>query len=248
MEDFNFRAARGEAVANLEEAAGIAGGDDGRAGGGDVVEFSPQKLAGHFGLDEVVNSGAAAAPHRFGKRHDVEARYVGEKFAGLGGDFLAVAEVAGVVIGDARFGGRFFGRAEADVDEPFADVLHFLGPLPGPGGIERIVVEEAVEMFEVRSAAGGVGDDGVERVEVELVEEAPGEIFRLFVFAVVGEERSATALRGRRNDRAAVGKKDVGGVAVDVAVDQILDAAGEEADVVGGRFLIASCALRAPGQ
>ena len=101
MGDFDFHAARGEAVANLHEAPRIAGGDDGRAGGGDVVEFPLQKFIGHFGLDEVVDARAAAAPHRFGQRRDVEARYFGEKFAGLGGDFLAVAEVAGVVIGDA---------------------------------------------------------------------------------------------------------------------------------------------------
>ena len=101
MHDLELDAARGEAVADLEQAAGIARGDDGCAGVGDMVEFALEKFVGHFGLDEVVDAGAAAAPHRFGQRLEVEAGDFFEQFARLDGDFLAVAEMAGVVIGDA---------------------------------------------------------------------------------------------------------------------------------------------------
>ena len=101
MHDFDLGAAGGEAVLDLEEAAGVAGGDDGGAGGGNVVELALLEFPGHFGLDEVVDAGAAAAPHRLGQRHEVEAGDGGEELAGLCGDFLAVAEVAGVVVGDA---------------------------------------------------------------------------------------------------------------------------------------------------
>ena len=91
-------------------------------------------------------------------------------------------------------------------------------------------------MLEVRAAAGGVGDDGVERVEVELVEQAAGVVLRHLVLAVVGVERAAAGLVRRRDDGAAVGEQDVGGVAVDVAVDEVLHAAGEQADAVTSRY------------
>ena len=233
MDDFDFDAARGEAVADLEEATRIAGGDDGGAGGRDMVEFTLQKFVGHFGLDEVVDARAAAAPHRFGQRHHLQAGNFREEFARLGGDFLAVAEMAGVVIGDAGLRTRLFRRAKIDLDEPFADVPDFPGPLRRLGRVTRIVLEEAVEMLEMRSATGGIGDDGVEPVEIELVEEAAGVALGHFIFAVVGVKRSAAALRRGRENRATVGAQDVGGVAVDVAVDEVLDAAGEEADPVG---------------
>ena len=73
VEGFDFGAAGGEAVLDLEEAAGVAGGDDGRSGGGDVVELALEEFVGHFGLDEVVDAGAAAAPHGFGEGLEVEA-------------------------------------------------------------------------------------------------------------------------------------------------------------------------------
>ena len=57
MDDLDLDPARGEAVAYLEQASRIAGGDDGRAGGRDVVELPPQKFAGHFGLDRTPNLG-----------------------------------------------------------------------------------------------------------------------------------------------------------------------------------------------
>ena len=44
----------------LEEAAGVGGGDDGCAGGLDVVEFALEELVGHFRLDEVVDAGGAS--------------------------------------------------------------------------------------------------------------------------------------------------------------------------------------------
>jgi len=48
------------AVDELEEAAGVGGGDDGCAGGLDVVEFALEELVGHFRLDEVVDAGGAS--------------------------------------------------------------------------------------------------------------------------------------------------------------------------------------------
>src|ERR1700733_14554006 len=102
MHRVDVEAALAEAVLDLEEAAGVAGGDDRGAGGGDVVDFALKELVGHLGLDEVVDAGAATTPHGFGERLEVEAGDAREQFAWLGGDFLAVAEMAGVVVGDGR--------------------------------------------------------------------------------------------------------------------------------------------------
>src|SRR5260221_7765390 len=100
-------------------------------------------------------------------------------------------------------------------------------------------------MFEVRTASCRVGDDGVEPVEVEMIEEFSRVVLREFILAVVGVERSAAALGGRRDDSAAVGEQGIGGVAGDVAVNQGPPAAGGEADAIGC-ILIASFRLRAP--
>lgn len=188
MDHLDFDAARGQAVLNLEHTTRIAGGHDGRPGAGDMVEFPLQKFVGHFGLDQVVNSRAAATPHRFGQRRQLQAGDFRQQFARLDGDFLPVAKMTGVMVGHARFRARIFRRAKVDLDEPFADVLHLLRPLRRFGRVTRIVPEKAVEMLEVRSATGGVGDDGVEPVEIEVIEETAGKIFRRFIFAVVRVE------------------------------------------------------------
>ena len=42
------------------EAAGVAGGDDARAGRFEIFEFAVEELAGHFGFGDVIDAGAAA--------------------------------------------------------------------------------------------------------------------------------------------------------------------------------------------
>ena len=74
----------GEAEGELEEAAGIAGGDDGGAGCGDVGELALEEFVGHFGLGDVVDAGAAAAPHGFGESAHFEAGDLARGFRGAG--------------------------------------------------------------------------------------------------------------------------------------------------------------------
>ena len=122
----------------LQQATGVARGDDVRAGGSDVFELSVEEFVRHFRLGQVVNARAAATPIGFGKLDQLEIRNRPQQLARLGGDFLAVAEVAGFVVGhdlfelgagarlalpnsDAGLGCRIF-------DEPFVDVLHLLRP------------------------------------------------------------------------------------------------------------------------
>ena len=67
MHALNLLATGGEAVGDLEEAARIPSSKDGRASFRDVIQLSLEELVGHFGLDEVVDAGAAAAPGAFGQ-------------------------------------------------------------------------------------------------------------------------------------------------------------------------------------
>lgn len=70
MNDADGERGVAEAVLDLEEATWIAGGDDIGAGGFDVGHLAMEEVIGHFGLNEVVNAGAAAAPGAFRKFHE----------------------------------------------------------------------------------------------------------------------------------------------------------------------------------
>ena len=67
MEDFLIGFVDGGAGAELEEAAGVGGGDDGCVGGFRVVHFFGEQLEGCFGLGDVVDSGGTAANLRAGQ-------------------------------------------------------------------------------------------------------------------------------------------------------------------------------------
>ena len=151
----------GEAVLELEVAAGVGGGDGGGGGGGEVGEFSGEEFGGLLGLGDVIDAGAAAAPRGFWEFGEGEAGDEFEELAGLGGDFLAVAEVAGFVVGDGGFSAAGGGGAAADFDEVFVDVFDFEVPCVGAGGVGGVFGEEVAVFFEVGAAAAGVGDDGV---------------------------------------------------------------------------------------
>ena len=173
-----------------------------------------------FRLRDVVDAGAAAAPRGLGEFPESEARDESEKLAGLHADFLAVAQVAGFVIGDGGFtaaGGR---GAAAGFDQKFVDVLDLRVPGVGAGSVGRIVGQEVAVFFEMGAAAAGVGDDGVEIGDGEEVELAAGEETGGIQVPIVGVEGAAAGLDGRSEDFAVVGEEDVRGVAVDVREDE----------------------------
>ena len=95
-----------EAVFELEVAAGIGGRDDARAGGEDVADLPLLEPAGGFGLGDVVDARAAAAPLGLGTLTEFDAGDRTQDGARLGGDFLSVAEVAAFVVGDGGRRGR----------------------------------------------------------------------------------------------------------------------------------------------
>ena len=68
------------------------------------------------------------------------------------------------------------------------NVFHFEIPFVRALGVGGIVGEESGVMFQVRTAAGGVGDDGVEFGGRKLIDVAAGEDLGELPFAVVRVE------------------------------------------------------------
>ena len=190
-----------------------------------------------FRLRDVVDAGAAAAPGGFREFGEGEPGDEFEQLAGLGGDFLAVAKVAGFVISDGSFAAASPRGAATVFDKVFVDVLDLGIPVMGTGGIGRIIGKEVAVFFQVGAAATGVGDDGVEFPDGKEVQLAAGEGAGGFEVAIVGVQGAATGLDGRREDLAAIGEEDIGGVAIDVRKCQVLDTTGEKGDTAVRRSL-----------
>ncbi len=64
MEDLDGRARRGEALRDLDDAAGVRGDHRIGAGGPHVGHLAGLQARGHLGLHEIVGAGRAAAPVR----------------------------------------------------------------------------------------------------------------------------------------------------------------------------------------
>lgn len=79
------------AVEDLQHAAGVAGGDDGRAGALDVLQLAVEQFTRLLGLRDVVDARTAAAPGALGQLGDLQAGDPAQHFARLCGDLLAVA-------------------------------------------------------------------------------------------------------------------------------------------------------------
>ena len=122
---------------DLEDAADVAGGDDVGPGRLDVVHLAAAEPLGHLGLGQVVGPRGAAADLALFERDELQAGDHPEQLPGLGADLLAVAEVAGVVIGDLHRQ-RVRRRDRAELDEELGDVPD-LGdePLGGRRGRRR---------------------------------------------------------------------------------------------------------------
>ena len=128
MDDAHVLLRLAEAGLELHGAAGVAGGADLRAGLGQMAELAVQKFLRHLGLRDVVDARAAAAPVGFGQFHEVQTGNGAQQFARRLGNFLAVAKVAGLMVGHAFRRRGTGGMLQADLREPFVDVLQFLGP------------------------------------------------------------------------------------------------------------------------
>ena len=113
MDDAELHPSLFGAVFDLQKASRISSGHDGCARGFDVAQLALEEVVGHFGLDEIVDACAAAAPGAFGQFDQVQSGNGFKKLAGLSRNFLAVAEVAGFVVGDGRVRCPPFSRDDA---------------------------------------------------------------------------------------------------------------------------------------
>ena len=249
-----FLAGSAETAAELHEAAGV-GGDDGvGVGGEEMGDFAIAELLGGFGLEEIVDAGGAAAEGGFGDFGDLEAGDSGEQLARLLIDALRVAEMAGVVVGDAdrewiARGWRMTFKG-FEFREDFGDVAAFCGEGAGARGPVGIVAEEMAVLLHGGTAAGGVDDDGFDLGLLKERDDAAGHFGGLVFEAGVDHECSAAGLICGGDDFTAFGGQDSGGCGVDVREEDLLNAAGEHAYAAarsgggsGARWLLA-CEVR----
>ncbi len=110
------------------------------------------------------------------------------------------------------------------------DVTHLGGERRRPGGVGRIVGEQAAIALHRRSAAGGIDDDGVEGVIAECVDETTGRLPGVLSPAGVQHEGAAAALGAGRDDVAALGRQHSRRRLVHRSKQHPLHAPGEHSD------------------
>lgn len=152
-----------EVETDLGETADVAHGDEVGGGGRDVVGLQGAEGGGGFGFVDVVGAGAAAAGIAVGDFAESDVRDLAEEGARGAADALGVAEVAGVVVGDAERAGWGWDGREAETEEEGGDVFDFGGE-GGGGGFFRAAFEDERVFVEAGAAAGGIGEDGVDVV------------------------------------------------------------------------------------
>ena len=134
-----------------------------------------------------------------------------------------MAEVAGFVVGDGLFGCvEGVRRGDADLGEPFVDVLKLAVPQFGAVTVGIIVLQKLGVMLEVRTATSRVCNDGVKLLRRKLVELFASEFLGIFpIRRCVRGGGHPAKLFGRGDDFATVGSEHFYGVAVDIAEDDV---------------------------
>ena len=99
MQNFNLcRSGPAQAVADLEDAAGVGGDDDARARLEDVFDFSTLQSRGHFRFSQIIAARTAATDIGLWHFNEAAARDGTNEFARWPGDVLRVSEMAGVMV------------------------------------------------------------------------------------------------------------------------------------------------------
>lgn len=222
-----------QAAHELEQAAGICGDDGGGVGGEEMRDFSVAELLRGLGLEQVVDARGAAAERGFGDLGDFKAGDLREQLARLLMDALRVAEVAGVVVGDAERQG--IARCDwVEFAEDFGDVFAFCGEGAGSVGPLRVVAQEMAVLLHGGTAAGGVDDDGVDVGAIEEVDDLARHCGGLLFQPGVDHESSAAGLILGSDDFAAFRGEHARGGGVDVGEEDLLHASGEHSDAAAG--------------
>jgi hypothetical protein len=145
---------------------------------------------------------------------------------------LSVEQVTRVLVGDSQV--ERFERAQRSDDsegrEIFGDVAHFGFEYGGFCELGLFFGEEVIVFLECGTAAGGIGDNGVEFVTGESDKIFASEIARGVADSGVGRERSATHLSFGDDDFDAVGVENADGGVVEAREGNLRDAASEEGD------------------
>jgi hypothetical protein len=221
-------AATAEAAHELEEAAGVGGNDGPGVGVEEVTDLAIAELLGGFRLEEVVDTGRAAAERGLGDLGNFQLRNLREEIAGLLKDLLGVTKVACVVIRDAD-GKRIALRDRWDAAENFGDVFAFGGESLGASSPLGVVAEEVAVLLHRGAAAGGVDDDGVDIGGFEEDDDVAGHGGGLVFETGVDHESTAAGLAGWGDDLEAFRRKDARGGGVHVGEKDLLDTASEHA-------------------
>ena len=226
------------ALAELQEAAGIAADDGVDARLGDLGELHVEEAQRVVRPHQRVRAGRAAAAAGARQVDDLDARQRGEQRARLEHDLLAVAQVARVLVGDAdrharaRVGSGAPGEQRRVVAHARAEVLGLGRP------------EQQAVVGHERPAAAGRGDDRA-LAAGERAHRPVGQLARTVEIAVVRVQRAAAALLGRRRDAVARGRERAAGRVRRAREHQVADAAEEQRGGLAG--LRADRAAHAPG-
>ena len=146
---------------DLHPAAGVGRHHDVRAGGEHGARLALAELAGRLGVQQVVGTGAAAADLGLDQLAQLDAGDAAQQPARLVAHALGVREVARVLVGD-RHRQRVPLRDRAQLVEQLGDVARLRGQRGRALGPARLVAQLVAVLLEVRPAAGGVHDDGVD--------------------------------------------------------------------------------------
>ncbi len=239
MQNFLPRLMQVRSGAKLEHAAWIRGSDHRGIRAFRVAHLDFQQIERSFRLCDVVDPGRSAALIR--KRHfdQLEAGNGAQKFARSFRDFLAVQEMAGILVSDAKRK-ALQRRGEADFGEEFGYVFHLL--LEGFGlhvfGSAR--TKKLRVLLERRTASCGVCENGVERLGEERRHVCAREIACDIAHSGMNGQRSAAELASGDDDLAAVGLEDANRRIVQFGETDLRDAAGKKcysgaANTLGGK-------------
>ncbi len=158
----------------------------------------------------------------------------------MGRHVLPVTQVTRFVVSDRECGSGFAIRrglrGKTDFDEPLMNIANFRRPDSRALAVQQVVAQEPVVVLKVRAASGSVGDDGVERIEIERVNISPRHDFRGIKVSIMGVQRATARLVAWRHDSASGCKEDCRGVAINVGEANILHATGEQSDTIPRRL------------
>ena len=121
------------------------------------------------------------------------------------------------MVGHHLLGARDVRSLDADLRQPFVNVLHLVIPFVGALLVGRVAREQLGVMLEMRAAAARVRDDSVELFRRKLVDVLSREPLRQLPFTVMRVERAAAVLIVRRDDFAAVLRQHLHRVAIHIA-------------------------------